>query len=148
MGTKTNFEKVKDFNRKFNLYYQDEPTLPPEENYDDILLGQDLIVEEVDEVYQELDDLLDIMDTEVPTASEQEYLELRKRITKELSDLLYVVYGMGDRLGLPLDEAFEEVHRSNMSKLDKNGKPVYNEGGKLLKGDNYSPADMGKLFDD
>lgn len=65
-------------------------------------------------------------------------------ILKELSDLLYVVYGTGVELGLTevIHQAFMEVQRSNMSKLDDNGQPIVREDGKILKGPNYSPADM------
>ena len=65
-----------------------------------------------------------------------------ENIAKELSDLLYVVYGCADVLGIPMDECFAEVHRSNMSKLDKDGKPVLREDGKILKSELYTPANL------
>ena len=66
-------------------------------------------------------------------------------LTKELSDLLYVVYGTALAFGLPLDPAFNRVHESNMSKL-VDGKPLYREDGKVLKGPNYQPPVLDDLF--
>ena len=67
--------------------------------------------------------------------------------TKELADLLYVTYGMAVTFGLPIDEVFERVHRSNMSKLGPDGKPLYRDDGKVLKGPNYQPPKLDDLFD-
>ena len=61
----------------------------------------------------------------------------KKAVAKELADLLYVVYGTAVSLGIPIDDVFCEVHTSNMSKLDDNGKPIYREDGKVLKGPHY-----------
>lgn len=66
-------------------------------------------------------------------------------ITKELADLLYVVYGTGIALGVDLDEAMKRVHESNMSKLDDGGNPIYNSYGKVLKGENYKPPNLTDL---
>ena len=68
-------------------------------------------------------------------------------LTKELADLLYVTYGMAVTFGLPIDEVFERVHRSNMSKLGDDGKPLYRDDGKVLKGPNYQPPKLDDLFD-
>ena len=67
-------------------------------------------------------------------------------LTKELADLLYVTYGFAVTFGLPIDEVFERVHRSNMSKLGDDGKPIYREDGKVLKGPNYQPPKLDDLF--
>jgi len=67
-------------------------------------------------------------------------------LTKELADLLYVVYGTAITFGLPLDTVFNRVHASNMSKL-VDGKPLYREDGKVLKGPNYQPPKLDDLFD-
>ena len=67
-------------------------------------------------------------------------------LTKELADLLYVTYGMAVTFGLPIDEVFERVHRSNMSKLGDDGKPIYREDGKVLKGPNYEKPNLDDLF--
>lgn len=71
--------------------------------------------------------------------------ETLARLLKELADLRYVVEGCAVAFGLPFEEAFEEVHRSNMSKLDENGKPLYREDGKVMKSPLYQEADMTNL---
>ena len=71
--------------------------------------------------------------------------DVRKRkaeLLKELSDLLYVVFGMAVTFDLPIAEAFLRVHESNMSKLGEDGKPLYREDGKVLKGPNYKAPDL------
>ena len=60
-----------------------------------------------------------------------------KEVADALTDILYVTYGAGHAFGIDLDKCFEEVQNSNMSKLDKSGKPIYNENGKVMKGPNY-----------
>jgi len=72
----------------------------------------------------------------------------RAALTKELADLLYVTYGMAVTFGLPIDEVFERVHQSNMSKLGDDGKPLYRDDGKVLKGPNYQPPKLDDLFDE
>jgi predicted HAD superfamily Cof-like phosphohydrolase len=91
-------------------------------------LRYELIREELEEMREALDnkDLIGIADA--------------------LTDLLYVVYGAGHSFGLDLDACFNEVHRSNMSKLGADGKPIYREDGKVLKGENYSPPDLEKTL--
>jgi predicted HAD superfamily Cof-like phosphohydrolase len=84
----------------------------------------------------------------------EEHKELNKAIVskdipaiaKELCDLLYVVYGMGITFGIPVDECFAEVHRSNMSKLGPDGKPIYRADGKVLKGPDYFEPDLRKVL--
>lgn len=82
---------------------------------------------------------------EVSNAIWEEPIE---NITKELCDLLYVTYGTILSYGLQnkIEECFDEVHKSNMSKLGKDGKPSYREDGKLLKGDNYKEADIKSIL--
>jgi len=65
---------------------------------------------------------------------------------KELADLVYVCYQYAQNMGWFLDEALNRVHLSNMSKLDEDGKPIYREDGKVLKGPNYKPPDLSDLF--
>ena len=72
----------------------------------------------------------------------------KAELTKELADLLYVTYGFAVTFGLPIDEVFERVHRSNMSKLGDDGKPIYRDDGKVLKGPNYQPPKLDDLFDE
>jgi predicted HAD superfamily Cof-like phosphohydrolase len=69
-------------------------------------------------------------------------------LAKELADLLYVVYGTAEELGIPLQEVFAAVHESNMSKVWSDGTVHYNEIGKVLKPDTYSPPELGHLFDE
>ena len=85
---------------------------------------------------------------------DEELNELREATGKQdlvgiadaLTDLLYVVYGAGHAYGINLDNCFAEVHRSNMSKLDEESQPIYREDGKVLKGPNYSPPDLGQII--
>ena len=65
---------------------------------------------------------------------------------KELADLVYVCYQYAENMGWFLDEALNRVHESNMSKLDEDGKPIYRDDGKVLKGPNYKPPDLSDLF--
>lgn len=67
-------------------------------------------------------------------------------IADALTDILYVVYGAGATYGIDLDACFKEVHRSNMSKLDKNGNPIYRKDGKVLKGPYYKPPDLESIL--
>ena len=66
-------------------------------------------------------------------------------VADALTDILYVTYGAGHAFGIDLDKCFDEVQNSNMSKLDENGKPIYNETGKVMKGPNYFKPDLSKF---
>ena len=66
-------------------------------------------------------------------------------VADALTDILYVTYGAGHAFGIDLDKCFEEVQNSNMSKLDKNGKPIFNDSGKIMKGPNYFKPDLSKF---
>ena len=85
---------------------------------------------------------------------EEELEELKEAINKKdlqeavdaLTDILYVTYGAGHAFGIDLDECFNEVQNSNMSKLDMNGKPIYNDSGKVMKGPNYFKPDLSKFI--
>jgi predicted HAD superfamily Cof-like phosphohydrolase len=74
-------------------------------------------------------------------------LKVKARLLKEMADVQYVLSGLAVTLGLPLQEAFIRVHRSNLSKLNDNGKPIYREDGKVQKGPNYLPPDMETLLE-
>lgn len=100
---------------------------------DQVLLRVELIAEEFLEVGKEFE------------GGSPEKID-RKALTKELADLLYVTYGTAVAFGLPLEEVFKEVHKSNMSKLGEDGEPIYREDGKILKGPNYKEADLDKFF--
>ena len=69
-----------------------------------------------------------------------------KEVADALTDILYVTYGAGHAFGINLDKCFDEVQNSNMSKLDENGKPIYNESGKVMKGPNYFKPDLSKFI--
>ena len=85
---------------------------------------------------------------------QEELLELKEAIEKKdikevadaLTDILYVTYGAGHAFGINLDKCFEEVQNSNMSKLGKDGKPIYNEKGKVMKGPNYFEPNLNKFI--
>ena len=117
----TNFEKVGDFMEAFGQEVLYMPVMP---NTNLAALRLDLINEEV----QELRDGL----------GKKSMLE----IADALTDILYVVYGAGHAFGIDLDECFNEVHRSNMTKLGEDGRPVYREDGKVMKGPHYSEPDL------
>lgn len=122
----TNFEDVQAFHRAFGQIVPETFSLPSDEL---IELRIELIAEELAEMVDEL------------SAEEVDPLAL----SKEIADLLYVVYGLAATLGIPIDAVFKEVHRSNMSKLGSDGKPIYRSDGKIMKSENYSPADLSKI---
>ena len=68
-------------------------------------------------------------------------------VADALTDILYVTYGAGHAFGIDLDKCFKEVQNSNMSKLDRNGKPIYNKYGKVVKGPNYYKPNLKKVID-
>lgn len=119
----TNFEKVAEF---MNAFKQDVETKPGWTSVSE--LRYNLIDEELKELRQALDErnLIEVADA--------------------LTDLLYVVYGAGHSFGVNLDKCFEEVHNSNMSKLDEDGEPIYREDGKVLKGPNYWAPDLKRVL--
>ena len=120
----SNFNKVKTFMETFGQ----EVKIKPSFGSDKInTLRYELIKEELDElkVAMENKDLLEVADA--------------------LTDILYVTYGAGHAFGIDLDKCFEEVQNSNMSKLDKDGKPIYNELGKVMKGPKYFKPNLTKF---
>ena len=121
----TNFEKVKEFMDIFGQEIKNKAEFPNEKIID---LRKKLIEEE----FQELKDA--IKDNDIV------------EVADALTDILVVTYGAGVAFGIDLDKCFEEVHRSNMSKLSQEGKPIYNEFGKVMKGPNYSPPDLKKII--
>ena len=117
----TNFEHVGDFMEAMNQDVEYYPAWPDEAILD---LRMDLIREEV----EELEEGVENRDME--------------NVAKELTDILYVVYGMGHALGIDLDLCFDEVQESNMSKLGDDGHPIKNKKGKVVKGPNYFEPDL------
>ena len=120
----TNFQKVKTFMQTFGQDVKSKPSFSTEKIND---LRYNLIKEELDEFKQAIDnkDLFEVADA--------------------LTDILYVTYGAGHAFGIDLDKCFEEVQNSNMSKLGEDGKPIYNDSGKVMKGPNYFKPDLSKF---
>ena len=112
-------------------------------NSEQIELRFNLIKEEFTEAAEELATLAMQSDK---GASQEGKTKTKIKLTKELADMLYVIYGTAVALGLPLEDAFKEVHRSNMSKLGPEGEVLRREDGKILKGPNYSEADVAQFF--
>lgn len=143
---KTNFELVRDFHFSFNK--NPDPTFPTQIDNNNTILRGTLIKEEMFELFYEMNIYLDMnLDVKKDPNLLKKDVDLTK-VAKELADLLYVVYGTAAAYGIPIDNVFREVHRSNMSKLGEDGKPIYREDGKVLKGPNYSPANIEKVFND
>jgi predicted HAD superfamily Cof-like phosphohydrolase len=126
MSDMSNFNKVKAF---MNTYGQDvkEKASFPDDTV--VQLRVDLIEEELNELKEAIknNDLVEVADA--------------------LTDILYVTYGAGHSFGVDLDKCFDEVQRSNMSKLGEDGNPIYNESGKVMKGPNYSAPDLKKIIE-
>ena len=117
----SNFEDVKTFMKTFGQIIRTKPQFPDEKT---MHLRFDLIREELNE-------LEDAMKT-----------KNLKEIADALTDILYVTYGAGFAYGIDLDKCFKEVQRANMSKLGEDGKPIFNEKGKVMKGPNYSEPNL------
>ena len=120
----SNFNKVGIFMKTFGQEVKSKPSFSTDKINK---LRIDLIKEELDELKEAMDnnDLLEVADA--------------------LTDILYVTYGAGHAFGINLDKCFDEVQNSNMSKLSKNGEPIYNESGKVMKGPNYFKPDLTKF---
>tara|TARA_B100000242_G_C43007404_1_gene468243 strand:- start:940 stop:1311 length:372 start_codon:yes stop_codon:yes gene_type:complete len=120
----SNFERVKKFMKTFGQEIKEKAEFP---NNKITTLRYDLIKEELSELKEAIDKK-DI-----------------KEVADALTDILYVTYGAGHAFGIDLDKCFEEVQNSNMSKLGKDGKPIYNEQGKVMKGPNYFKPNLNKF---
>jgi len=121
----TNFQKVGLFMKTFGQEIKTKPSLSSEKINN---LRINLISEELEELKDAIkkNDLKETIDA--------------------LTDILYVTYGAGHAFGIDLDKCFEEVQNSNMSKLGDDGKPIYNESGKVMKGPNYFKPDLLKFI--
>ena len=122
----TNFTDVKVFMETFGQMVRTKPQFPDDKT---MKLRYDLIKEELNELEY---------------AMKTKNL---KEIADALTDILYVTYGAGFAYGIDLDKCFKEVQRANMSKLGEDGKPIYNEKGKVMKGPNYSPPNLKKFVE-
>lgn len=136
MRNKTREDYVAEFHKAFGHPIGVEATA------DSLALRFKLIHEEHNELRDEI--AIAMVDVETLGAVST---KVKARLLKELADLQYVISGLAVELGLPLDIAFNRVHESNMTKLGEDGKPVYREDGKILKGPNYRPPDMESLFE-
>ena len=121
----TNFEKVRLFMKTYGQEVKDKASFSDAKTNK---LRIDLIKEELEELIEAMHDknLLEVADA--------------------LTDILYVTYGAGHAFGIDLDKCFDEVQNSNMSKLGEDGKPIYNEAGKVMKGPNYFKPDLSKYL--
>ena len=121
----SNFDKVGTFMKTFGQEVKTKPSFSSDKINK---LRIDLIKEELEELTEAMQkkDLLEVADA--------------------LTDILYVTYGAGHAFGINLDKCFDEVQNSNMSKLGKDGKPIYNESGKVMKGPNYFKPDFSKIL--
>ena len=121
----TNFEKVKQFMQTFGQEVKTKASFSDEKTNQ---LRLDLISEELEELKNAMasKDLIEVADA--------------------LTDILYVTYGAGHAFGINLDKCFDEVQNSNMSKLGSDGKPIYNESGKVMKGPHYFKPDLSKFL--
>ena len=120
----TNFNSVKKFMEKFGQEIKSKSEFPEEKI---VKLRYSLIKEELDEFNEAIQNR-DI-----------------KEVADALTDILYVTYGAGHAFGIDLDKCFNEVQNSNMSKLGDDGKPIYNDEGKVMKGPNYFKPDLSKF---
>tara|TARA_Y100000385_G_C13037646_1_gene613772 strand:- start:7 stop:507 length:501 start_codon:yes stop_codon:yes gene_type:complete len=123
----TNFELVGDFMQAFGQDVETEPTWPD-------FSTRELRLELIREEYEELEEALENRDL--------------VEVADALTDLLYVVYGAGHTFGLDLDDCFDEVHASNMSKLGNDGRPLKREDGKVLKGPNFFEPDLKSILEE
>ena len=121
----SNFDKVGKFMKTFGQEVNSKAKFPEEKI---IKLRYDLIAEELEEF---------------KVAIKEKNI---KEVADALTDILYVTYGAGHAFGINLDKCFEEVQNSNMSKLDSNGKPIYNDSGKVMKGPNYFEPNLSKFL--
>jgi len=120
----SNFESVRKFMETFGQEIRGKAGFP---NNEIVSLRQDLIEEELSELKEA------IANKDI------------KEVADALTDILYVTYGAGHAFGINLDKCFEEVQNSNMSKLGSDGKPIFNDKGKVMKGPNYFKPDLNKF---
>ena len=121
----TNFESVRKFMETFGQEIKEKAGFP---NDKITSLRYDLINEELNELKEAMDN------------------KDLKEVADALTDILYVTYGAGHAFGINLDKCFDEVQNSNMSKLGSDGKPIYNESGKVMKGPDYFKPDLSKFL--
>ena len=121
----SNFDSVRKFMLTFGQEVKEKSEFPSDKI---VKLRYDLIAEELSELKEALEN------------------KDLKEVADALTDILYVTYGAGHSFGIDLDKCFDEVQKSNMSKLGKDGKPIYNEFGKVMKGPNYFEPNLNKFI--
>ena len=121
----SNFESVRKFMQTFGQSVKDKAEFPNEK---EVNLRYDLIKEELDELKEAI--------------NQKNMIE----VADALTDILYVTYGAGHAFGINLDKCFDEVQKSNMSKLGENGKPIFNKSGKVMKGPKYFKPNLNKFL--
>tara|TARA_B100000780_G_C20850301_1_gene337935 strand:+ start:127 stop:498 length:372 start_codon:yes stop_codon:yes gene_type:complete len=121
----SNFQRVKKFMQIFNQEVKNKAEFPKKNI---VKLRYDLIKEELDELNQAIRD------------------KDMNEVADALTDILYVTYGAGHAFGVDLDKCFKEVQESNLSKLGVDGKPIFNENGKVMKGPNYFKPNLNKFL--
>ena len=126
MRDMSNFSKVKTFMNTYGQDVKEQASFPDDKI---VQLRVDLIEEELNELKEAIEnnDIVEVADA--------------------LTDILYVTYGAGHSFGVDLDECFDEVQRSNMSKLGEDGNPIYNDSGKVMKGPNYYAPNLKKIIE-
>jgi len=126
MRDMSNFSKVKTFMNTYGQDVKEQASFPDDKI---VQLRVDLIEEELNELKEAIEnnDIVEVADA--------------------LTDILYVTYGAGHSFGVDLDECFDEVQRSNMSKLGEDGNPIYNDSGKVMKGPNYFAPNLKKIIE-
>ncbi len=126
MRDMSNFSKVKTFMNTYGQDVKEQASFPDDKI---VQLRVDLIEEELNELKEAIEnnDIVEVADA--------------------LTDILYVTYGAGHSFGVDLDECFEEVQKSNMSKLGEDGNPIYNDSGKVMKGPNYFSPNLKKIIE-
>ena len=126
MSNMSNFNKVKTFMNTYGQEIRDNASFPDKKI---VQLRIDLIQEELNELKDAINnnDIIEVADA--------------------LTDILYVTYGAGHSFGINLDKCFNEVQDSNMSKLDENKQPIYNDSGKVMKGPNFFPPNLKKIIE-
>lgn len=122
----SNFTRVMDFMNNFKQEVKYNPEFPDEK-------VQKLRISLIEEELEELKEAIENKDV--------------VEVADALTDILYVTYGAGAAFGIDLDKCFEEVHNSNMSKLDRDGRPIYREDGKILKGPDYFEPNLEKIVE-
>ena len=153
MSVLTNLQKVKQFMRVFKQAYSDTPTVTVDP--DTIKLRLKLSLEELEELFfavldkgsqKEVNQHFRSINTFIENLDPSKFVIDIVEVADALTDIEYINNGNAAVFGIPLDETFDEVHRSNMSKLDIDGNPMFRADGKVIKSDQYSQPNLEKIL--